>query len=92
MDLEVDRVVLNSGSFNQKQVKVSGRITVNPSTGSSYTFRILVEDPTSTGLGSEGAAAVDALVAVSDFWDGLLDYTQKLTEFRELQPPSDTVR
>ncbi len=87
VDLEVDRVVLNTGSFNQKQVTVSGNIPANASAGSSYTFRILVEDPSSTGLGSEGAATVDFLVTVSDFFGGIVSYANKLTEWRELESP-----
>jgi hypothetical protein len=87
VDLEVDRVVLNTGSFNQKQVTVTGNIPANASAGSSYTFRILVEDPSSTGLGSEGAATVDFLVTVSDFFGGIVSYANKLTEWRELESP-----
>lgn len=87
VDLGVDHVVLNTGSFSQKQVTVSGNIPANASAGSSYTFRILVEDPSSNGLGSDGAATVDFLVTVSDFWGGIISYAGKLTEMRELQPP-----
>ncbi|MFU1780286.1 hypothetical protein ACM16X_02770 [Haloarcula japonica] len=87
VDLEADRVVLNSGSFSEKQLEVSGRIPRNASSGDRYTFRILVEDPSGEGLGSEGSATVDFLVTVSDLWGSVISNLKKLTEWVQIQPP-----